>query len=48
MASRADSRDRRIAAKFSARGARSLARKISFSIRAHSAKNFPALVLIVK
>jgi hypothetical protein len=37
-----------IRAKFRARGARSLARKISFSIRAHSAKNFSALVLIAK
>jgi len=48
MASRADLRDRTIRAKFRARGARSLATKISFSIRAHSAKIFSALVLTAK
>jgi hypothetical protein len=48
MAFRADWRDRMIRAKFRARGARSLAREISFSIRPHSAKIFPALVLIAK
>jgi hypothetical protein len=48
MAFRADWRDRMIRAKFRARGARSLARKISFSFRPHSAKIFSALVLIAK
>jgi hypothetical protein len=48
MAPRADTRDREIGAKFSARGARSLAREIPFSIRAHTDKIFPALVLITK
>jgi hypothetical protein len=48
MASRAESRDRTNGAKFRARGARSLSGEISFSIRAHSAKIFSALVLIAK
>jgi hypothetical protein len=48
MASTADWRDRAIGVKFRARGARSLAREISFSIRARSGKIFPALVLIAK
>jgi hypothetical protein len=43
MASTADPRDRAIRVKFRARGVRSVAREISFSIRAHSAKIFPAL-----
>jgi hypothetical protein len=48
MAPRADARDHTIGAKFSARRARSRSREIPFSIRAHTAKIFPALVLITK
>jgi len=48
MASRAALRDRKIDAKFRARCARSLAREISFTIRALRDKFFSALVLIAK
>ncbi|HSY77964.1 MAG TPA: hypothetical protein VK884_00070, partial [Verrucomicrobiae bacterium] len=48
MAPNAGARDLAIGAKFRARGARSLAREISFAIRANSDKFFCALVLIAK
>jgi hypothetical protein len=48
MASRADTRDRVIGVKIRARGVRSLSRKISFSIRAHSEKFLDAVVFIEK
>jgi hypothetical protein len=48
MASRADLRDRAIGVKFRARIARSLAREISFTIRALREKFFSALVLFTK
>jgi hypothetical protein len=48
MASRADLRDRAIGVKFRAHRARSLAREISFSIRANSGEIFSALVLFTK
>jgi hypothetical protein len=41
-------RDRLIGVKFHARSARSISRKISFSIREHSGKFFAALVLSAK
>jgi hypothetical protein len=48
MALNADVRDRAICAKFRTRDTRSLAREISFAIRANSDKFFCALVLIAK